>query len=116
MILSQNIYKTNSKSYKIHNDDKFVRKLKTIYLLFLISASLTPVILNISPVQIRGQPLLEYECALPNSPSSSVANEDPSCNKKIITNTTTDNCFDAVYDGPKICIQPQTPFVPSGLN
>jgi hypothetical protein len=90
--------------------------MKPVYLLFLMSVFITTVILIALPIQIQGQPVPEYECALPNSPSSSVANEDSSCNKRSTSNITADNCFGALQDGPIICNQPQTPFVPSGIN
>ena len=67
------------------------------------------------PIQIQGQPLREYECAFPNLPFSSTTDEDPSC-KKSTSNITDVNCFDTLHDGPTICKEAQTPFVPSGAN
>ena len=77
---------------------------------------MTTVPLIASPIQIQGQPMPEDECAFPNSPISSTADEDSSCKKKSTSNITDVNCFDARDDGPTICKEPQTPFVPSGAN
>ena len=41
---------------------------------------------------------------------------DPSCKKESTSNITDVNCFDARDDGPTICNEAQTPFVPSGAN
>jgi len=77
---------------------------------------MTTVPLIASPIQIQGQPMPEDECAFPNSPISSTADEDSSCKKKSTSNITDVNCFAARDDGPTICKEPQTPFVPSGTN
>ena len=75
----------------------------------------TTVTLIALPIQIQGQPLPEDECAFPNSPFSSTTDEDPSY-KKSTSNITDVNCFDTLHDGPTICKEAQTPFVPSGAN
>ena len=77
---------------------------------------MTTVPLIASPIQIQGQPMPEDECAFPNSPISSTANENSSCKKKSTSNITDVNCFDTLHDGPTICKEAQTPFVPSGAN
>ncbi len=68
------------------------------------------------PIQIQGQPMPEEECAYTNLPFNSTADEDPSCKKKSNSNMTDVECSDANQDGPAICIEIQTPFVPSGAN
>lgn len=77
---------------------------------------MTTVPLIASPIQIQGQPMPEDECAFPNSPISSTADEDSSCKKKSTSNITDVNCIDIPRDGPTICKEAQTPFVPSDAN
>lgn len=45
---------------------------------------MTTVPLIASPIQIQGQPMPEDECAFPNSPISSTADEDSSCKKSLL--------------------------------
>ena len=77
---------------------------------------MTTVPLIASPIQIQGQPMPEDECAFPNSPISSTVDEDSSCKKKSTSNITDVNCIDIPRDGPTICKEAQTPFVPSDAN